>query len=219
MAQIIIDLGSGNTCKNDWDYAKRMIDEIDKIDTRKHEVILKWQLFEKAGGNVPLDWYIFNKAYRYAGVLGYKTTASVFDKSSLIYLLEYDVPFIKIANNRDLDYLIGEIPRRIPVYVSNNDINIYSTLKGFGNCNILFCKSSYPASIVDYLELDYFTNKYDPDKKVREFFDGISDHTTDWQIFNEYNPNIYECHFKLEDSTGLDAGEFARTPRQLAEIL
>ena len=47
----------------------------------------------------------------------------------------------------------------------------------------------------------------------------ISDHTTDFQLYNKYKPKIYECHYKLEDSTGLDAGEFARTPEQLAEIL
>ena len=48
---------------------------------------------------------------------------------------------------------------------------------------------------------------------------GISDHTTDWKLYKKYKPWIYECHYKLEDSEGLDAGPFARTPKQLKEIL
>lgn len=207
MAQIILDLGSGNTSKNDWDYAKRMIDEIHAVNTGKHEVILKWQLFKKAGDNVPLDKEIFNKAYHYAETLGYQTTASVFDLESLETLLCYDIPFIKIANNRDLDYLIGEIPRRVPVYVSCHYIGDAQNIHKMGNCYSLFCCSMYPSIAADY------------DNMTKTWFDGISDHTTDWQVFNYHKPDIYECHFKLDDSTGLDAGDFARIPAQLSEIL
>jgi sialic acid synthase SpsE len=48
---------------------------------------------------------------------------------------------------------------------------------------------------------------------------GISDHTTDFTLWHKYHPSIIEWHFKLEDSTGLDAGSFARTPEMLEEIL
>jgi hypothetical protein len=47
----------------------------------------------------------------------------------------------------------------------------------------------------------------------------ISDHTTSWDLFNKYNPEIIEWHYKLSDSIGLDAGDFARTPEQLKEVL
>ncbi len=43
MSQIILDFGSGNTCHNDWTYAKRMIDELKAVDTGKHEIIIKWR--------------------------------------------------------------------------------------------------------------------------------------------------------------------------------
>jgi hypothetical protein len=38
-------------------------------------------------------------------------------------------------------------------------------------------------------------------------------------LFRKFEPEIIEMHYKLPDSTGLDAGPFARTPEQLAEIL
>ena len=118
MSEIILDFGSGNTCKNDKAYIKRMIDELCDIDNEKHEVIIKWQLFEKAGNNIPLDRDLFHFAYNYAGIMGYKTTASVFDEGSLSFLLKYDVPFIKIANNKKYYPLMDLIPFRIPIYTS-----------------------------------------------------------------------------------------------------
>ena len=45
--------------------------------------------------------------------------------------------------------------------------------------------------------------------------DGISDHTTNFDLFNKYQPKVYEFHFKLDGMTGLDAGDFARTPDQI----
>ncbi|MFA5715059.1 MAG: hypothetical protein WC998_04935, partial [Candidatus Paceibacterota bacterium] len=105
MSQIILDFGSGNTHKNNWDYLKRMIDELKAVDTGKHEIIIKHQLFKAAGDNLPLDPWVFDAAYDYAKKLGYKTTSSVFDLESLKFLLNYDIPFVKIANRRDLDWL------------------------------------------------------------------------------------------------------------------
>ena len=206
MAKIILDFGSGNTCKNNWDYTKQMLDELKAVDTGKHEIIIKWQLFKEAGDNIPLDKRIFDLAYVYAEKLGYKTTASIFDKESLEFLLQFDVPMIKIANNRSLDWLIGEIPRRIPVYVSGNknlaDIP-YHGLKSMA------CISKYPAEIEEY-EKYYFPHQI---KRA------VSDHTTNWDLFNKYKSEIIEVHYGLSDSTGLDAGLFMRTPAMLAEVL
>ena len=210
MTQIILDI-SANTHKNEWKYFKKMLDELKKIDTGKHEIIIKHQLFIKAGKNIPLDKEIFKKAYDYAKKLGYETTSSVFDKESLDFLLEFDVPFVKIANNRELDCLVGEIPRKIPVIISYGDVE---ELKVAKNDNIvrLLCVSEYPAALEKYEEafdLKYYTKcGY-----------GISDHTTNFDLFNKYKPDFLEIHYKLEDSTGLDAGEFAKTPTMLKEIL
>lgn len=211
----ILDMGSGNTCKNDINYMGKMVDAIAEIDP-KRKIILKWQLFRKAGDNTPLDRTNFEIMYHYSKELGYKTTASVFDKESLDFLLKFDIPFVKIAKRPDLYWLIGEVPRKIPVIVSYNptDVGFAKDENGFSN-NFMFkdkdicCISKYPCDITDY-EKDFC--KYDLQY-------GISDHTTDWNLFREYRPEeVYECHFKLKDSTGPDAGDFARTPEQIKEI-
>jgi len=212
MSKIILDFGSGNTCKNDWDYTKRMIDELKAVDTGKHEVIIKWQLFKEAGDNIPLHKSIFDLAYSYAMQLGYKTTSSVFDKESLDFLLQFDVPFIKIANNRKLDWLIGEIPRKFPIYISlGNDPDEPFNEKDIES---LLCVSEYPATI------EMYRKKFRSiDHLVKFEGYGISDHTTNFGLWYRYEPRIIEWHYGLEDSTGLDAGLFMRTPVMLAEVL
>jgi sialic acid synthase SpsE len=213
MAKIILDFGSGNTNKNDWDYTKRMIDELKAVDKGKHEVVIKWQLFKEAGKNIPLDRDLFTDAYLYAWSRGLPTTASVFDKASLDFLLQFDVPFVKIANNRNLDWLIGKVPRDIPVYVSyGNQKEIGKYLHRFNN-KILLCVSEYPATLEKYEERYPDLNHW----VACEY--GISDHTTNFDLWRKYFPQIVEWHYGLEDSTGLDAGPFVRTPTMLKEVL
>ena len=206
---IILDFGSGNTCKNDPDYIIRMVDELDAVDSRKHEVIIKWQLFDRqVGENEVLQAWAFSHAYNYAATKGYKTTASVFDKEALKFLLGFDIPFVKLANRHDLYWLAGEVPENIPVYYSVGDRFAEQDL-GEGQDELLYCVSKYPATVSDYE--DTFP--------AGGLCYAISDHTTDFTLYHKYKPSIYECHYKLNDSTGPDAGDFARTPSQLAEIL
>ena len=203
---IILDI-SANTHKNSMSYVKRMIDELVKVDSRKHEVVIKHQLFTEAGDNIPLQLSVFDYAYWYAEQQGYQTTASVFDTESLYFLLSYDIPFVKIANNMDLYYLAEKVPNDIPVIVSiGYPCGVTADIE---NKRELMCVSEYPAKAEQYEE------------RFGQFFlrDGISDHTTDFYLWHMYSPVIYECHYKLADSTGLDAGDFARTPDALSEIL
>ena len=208
MAKIILDAGSGNTCRNDYDYVSRMLDRLKEVDTGKHEVIIKWQLFKEAGDNITLKHNVFSWAYHYAKELGYKTTSSVFDKESLDFLLQFDPCFVKIANNRKLDWLIGEVPRKIPVYKS------ISKASEFSDDIDMLCVSKYPTTIEQYEKNFPSIGSY-----VKYSNCGVSDHTTNWDLFNKYKPEIIEVHYGLEDSTGLDAGPFMRTPAMLAEIL
>jgi sialic acid synthase SpsE len=226
MSEIILDFGSGNTAKNNKPYIKRMIDELKAVDTGKHTTVIKWQLFQEAGQNIPLTHMAFDYAYTYAKELGYKTTASVFDIDSLKFLLkhEYELPFVKIANRRDLDWIIGEVPRKVKIYISigSNDLvsdyanneYTYNEPQHYG-IYVLCCISKYPAKINEYLSTfqdDYMIN-------------GISDHTIGLGLFKHYYnrskewPLFFEKHYKLPDSTGLDAGPFASTPEELREIL
>ncbi|MFA6056288.1 MAG: N-acetylneuraminate synthase family protein [Thermodesulfovibrionales bacterium] len=228
MAKIILDAGSGNTCRNDWNYTKRMLDELKKVDSGKHEVIIKWQLFKEAGDNIPLDRTIFEMAYVYAQQLGYKTTSSVFDKESLDFLLQFDVPFVKIANRRELDWLIGKIPREIPIYVSVGSQDEYRLVDNGGeteyfgdNIIQLCCISSYPATLQEYEDKFLYKQLFLPENKWETGFlnNAVSDHTTDFELWHKYQPEIIEMHYGLPDSTGFDAGPFMRTPEMLREVL
>jgi sialic acid synthase SpsE len=231
MSTIILDLSSGNTCRNDKTIVKQMIDAIKAIDTGKHEIILKWQLSLNDGINVPLDHDVFDYAYKYGNEQGYKTTSSVADLESLKFLLEYDVPFVKLPNCRELDWLIGEVPRKIPVFVSvkeafpkppESHLLCGDGLKENeeGKIKLLCCISKYPANLEEYekkftRKSGYYGHQYDYDVVSN----AVSDHTIGLDLFKKYQPQIWEKHFKLPDSTGLDAGEFAIPPEELEEIL
>jgi len=218
MSIIILDFGSGNSCLNDKEIVKKMYDELKKVDTGKHIIICKWQLFLEAGNNIPLDRDVFDFAYEYGNELGYRVTSSVFDKDSLEFLLLYDVPFIKIANNRKLDWLIGEVPRKIPVYVSVGGHSEYSTYRNIlsSNDKVLLCNSKYPSTLDDYEKWFYLKNNGDMSYRYEMTF---SDHTANFGLWYRYQPEIVEWHYGLEDSTGLDAGPFMRTPTMLKEVL
>lgn len=205
MAEIILDMGSGNTCQNDDERVRRMIDAVDAVDTGKHHVILKWQLFKSAPPNIPLAPEVFDFAYRYADGLGYETTASVFDLMSLDFLSDYSVPFVKIACRPDLYFLYEYIQPGISVYTSTDR----RERKDVPGNKILSCIRKYPAKVDDY---------------VRGFEMGqlmyISDHTVGWGLFNEWNPLIIEKHFTIDrDPENPDAGPFAVMPEQLMEVL
>ena len=201
---IILDFGSGNTCRNDYQYVRRMITELARLESTK-DVIIKWQLFQSAPPNQRLSWHVFERAYIYANLLGYQTTASVFDKKSLDFLLSFDVPFVKIANSGASKSV--DCPIKTITSVDTAKDIIYTTEEPYKD-DLMFVVSEYPAKKEDYIERFGDLLQY-----------GISDHTEDFELYHTYQPKVYECHSKLEDSKGLDAGTFARTPAQLAEIL
>lgn len=208
MSQIILDFGSGNNCLNDKKIIKKMYDELKAIDNKKHSIVCKWQLFKRAGKNVPLLPENFDFAYKYGTNLGYNVTSSVFDKPSLDLLLKYNPCFIKIANRRDLDWLIGEIPRKTEIYISYSERS-HIICKRISNVKYMACISNYPATNEDYeKKFDSYSLKF-----------AISDHTIGTELYKKYQPMIWEKHYKLNDSTGLDAGEFSITPEQLKEVL
>ncbi len=201
---IIIDMGSANTCLNDWETIKQMITAIASIDRHKNgDVILKWQLFEKSGENIPLQRSLFAKAREMAWGFGYETTASVFDIVSLDFLLKFDIPFIKIANHKKSIEMLSRIPDGIRVIRSVGDSD------SFGE-DCMACVSKYPAKKLEYEKIF----------KEEQLKKGISDHTTNWELYNKYQPEIYERHFVLKHSReNLDGGLFSATPEQWKEIL
>ena len=201
MRVIILDMGSGNTCHNDRRIVERMIREIAQFYTDK-VVVLKWQLFKDAPPNIPLDHECFRYAYDLAWKLGYTTTSSVFDLDSMRFLMQFDVPFVKIACRPDL-YELAQYSTK-PVYVSTAQ----SGLNLPGEVH-LACVRKYPASLAEY------EKAFTPQDLLR-----VSDHTVGWDLYYKYRPEIIEKHYvheRVPDNP--DAGPFAVTPDQLGEVL
>lgn len=202
MSTFILDMGSGNSAKNDPKIIMAMIDAIEKVDTAQHEVILKWQLFKEALPNRPLSHEAFQFAYDYASRFGFETTSSVFDIESMRFLMGFDVPFVKIACRPEL-YELAQYST-VPVYVSTA-----GSLVDIPDATVMACVPKYPATIAEY------ENHFTVDElKI------VSDHTIGWNLYRKYNCDIIEKHFCLErDDYNPDSGMFAVTPDQLAEVL
>ena len=198
---VILDMGSGNTCQNDIDKVKDMIDAVAESGI---DAVLKWQLFLDAPPNTPLKRDVFRYAYEYAAEKSLKTTASFFDVDSMNFLLSFDVPFVKIANRtslRPMAALMGSVP----IFVSYQSSN---KIKG-GRVKPMCCVSRYPADVADYERL------FKPEHLVK----GISDHTVGLELYHKYQPERWEKHFVLErDKKNPDAGPFAITPKELEEL-
>jgi hypothetical protein len=217
MSVIIIDFGSGETCQNNKDIVKRMIDGFIEVDSHKHEIYFKWQLFSQVPAPVPpLEHDVYSYAVQYALKHDYLTGASVFDEIQLEYLLRfrgYCLPFIKIACRPDKYRLLDKMPHEVPLYVSVENGLWVEFLRRmwperFDWIRPMYCVPEYPANQDTYERIFGGCLHY-----------GISDHSPNLRLFEDWTPLYYERHFKLPDSTGLDAGVHASTPEQLKAIL
>lgn len=201
MSQFIIEMGSGNTCRNDIGKVREMVDAVVAADTGRHEVVCKWQLFENEPPNEPMLWRTFAYAYGYAAELGYQTTASVFDVTSADFLASFDTPFIKIANRPKLWKLAREIE-------GLKYISVHGEAPKIDDAVFMHCVSKYPADAADYQQSNIIGHY------------AVSDHTVGWGLYWDWRPAIIEKHFVLDhDDDNPDGGLFAVTPSQLAEVL
>ena len=206
---IILDFGSGETCKNDKTYVEAMIEGLAEVDSHSQEVYIKWQLFDETLGLEPLKWSVYLHAVEYAQKYDYSTFASVFDVKQLDFLLTTTPPFVKIAARPKLYWLIKKIPWPMPIILSVPDKLGWNHYHGTENITeTLCCIAQYPARVEDYF------NEYGD-----HLADAVSDHTTDFTLYHRYKPRVWERHFCLPDSTGPDAGAFVVRPADLREIL
>ena len=208
---IILDMGSGETCWNNRDDVRDMIKAVDDNDPREVEIILKWQLFR--GGEFShlkaLHPGVFAYAYDYARQLGYATTASVFDESSVRFLQSFTVPFVKIA--------CVENCRKYRFHVDGYwiDPSVMSFAGGSDTVstkNALCCVREYPAKLGHYEA--QFT-----EEQLEAGISDHTDHTKGMDLIEIYRPKLYETHFCLESQTGPDTGPFALRPNQLRDML
>jgi len=201
---IILDLGNGSVCKNRKDYIKETIDAIADIDVER-ECILKWQLFIGMDGKRAMRRELFEWAYQYAAELDFKTTASFFDYDSYMFLLSYQVPFIKVANQAFLRRGLDATFQECLISVPNNILFEMYAMKNF---QVMCCVSKYPAKNDDY---GIFKDGY-----LRV---GISDHTDNIELFRRYRPKIYEKHFCLDHVTQPEPRVYCLRPEGLKELL
>jgi len=214
---IILDMGSGETCKNDPYQVRAMIDAVDDADNREVEIILKWQLFR--GGEFAhlraLHPGVFALAYDYARSKGYATTASVFDAESLDFLTGFRIPFVKYAclpSDRlplglDAGYWEGQRVMSYRNTEHENEIKLHAPTP-----HRLACVREYPAKNLSYALA--FT-----EEQLRRGISDHTDHTLGMQLLMRYRPELYETHFCLDWQDGPDTGPFALRPEQLRDML
>jgi sialic acid synthase SpsE len=204
MQRIVVEFGSGNTCKNDRGRIREMIDAVDSLDGQQREIVFKWQLFKSAPPNVPMTHEAFVFAWQYAWGRGYKTTASVFDTESLDFLLRFDVPFIKIACRPQLYELAKNI--RVPVYMSFSDMVSASNYE----VTPMACVPEYPATL----------EEYERRFSAADLQRAVSDHSPGWDLFWKWRPGIIEKHVvDFREDGNPDAGPFAVTIDELSEVI
>lgn len=199
---IILDFGSGNTCRNQNSEIRDMIAGLADVDTQRQSII-KWQLFDEGEPQcLRLTPEAFSFAYRHAERRGFRTTASVFDLPSLKFLLKWDIPFVKLSNRKYLRHLSRYVPRGLPIvwsYPIGEQMPSEATSIDLG----MFCVSQYPAQVSAY--------EFAHDNLSL----GVSDHTEGMELWERYHPMVYEKHYRLPDSTGPDALPLAATPEDL----
>ena len=202
---LIIDMGAGDATKNSVFYVEKLISSVPQGD-----IVLKFQLFEDIPGLTPLKPEVFYHAWWFASKFGFKVTASVFDEESIHRLTLMQVPFVKIACNTDWYPLIDQIPAGIPVIVSiDSQVQLMAVASEHMDkpLQYLSCVPKYPAT-----EEDYVGNF--PAYMLKK---GISDHTTDLELFKTYRPRVYERHYAIDD-IGPDY-EHAIGPEEVEECL
>lgn len=204
---LIADIGSCHMGK--LTYAKEAID----IAIDSGVDVLKFQLFPDthqftSTGNIPLDIDIFQKAYEYAEGKNFKITASVFSQEALNTILEYDVPFVKLAySQRKQGWWIKQIATAgKKLMVSCDFLEAPEHRDSFR----LMCISSYP--VLYKVSFDH----------MFPWFDGFSSHCLGIEQDKNavrWGAKIIEKHMTLDHSdVNCPDNLFALKPKQMGEL-
>ncbi|MBE6508522.1 MAG: pseudaminic acid synthase [Methanobrevibacter sp.] len=181
------------------------------------------KLYEDA--YMPWDWQ--PKLKKIAQNLGLIVFSSPFDKTSVDFLEDMDVPAYKIASFEITDIPLIEYvaSKGKPIIISTGiasfeDIELaVKTCLDVGNDEIalLKCTSSYPAPL-DEINLNTI-----PD--IKEKFDvvvGLSDHTLGGEVSTAsiaLGSNIIEKHFILDRDMGGSDSEFSMEPHEFKQMV
>lgn len=181
------------------------------------------ELYEDA--YMPWDWQ--PKLKKIAEDLGLIVFSSPFDKTSVDFLENMDVPAYKIASFEITDIPLIEYVAKIgkPIIISTGiasleDIELaVETCLDTGNDNIalLKCTSSYPAPLeeINLNTIPDIENKFD-------VVVGLSDHTLGGEVSTAavaLGANIIEKHFILDRNMGGPDSEFSMEPQEFKEMV
>ena len=180
-------------------------------------------LYEKA--YMPWDWQ--PKLKKIAEDLGLIVFSSPFDKTSVDFLEDIDVPAYKIASFEITDIPLIEYVAKIgkPIIISTgiatmDDINLaIKTCLDVGNDKIalLKCTSSYPAPLeeINLNTISDMKNRFD-------VVVGLSDHTLGGDVSIAavaLGAKIIEKHFILDRNMGGPDSEFSMEPQEFKEMV
>ena len=214
MTQVILDI-SANTHRNCVGKLDDLLDAIPRDHI--HEIVVKtqlWSPYAPQGDNLRCEISQLTALISHANHRGFGASTSVFDYGaiSMIRGCIDQMAFIKIACRPCLRWLADHImPCSMPIYMSydiRTESDAGTHMPGVKN---LACVPLYPAPVEAYKG----HGQYVSDHTVgREIWDSL-DHGPGAEV-----PAIYECHYVLEHSVdNPDAGAFAKTPDELAEML
>ena len=156
---------------------------------------------------IEFDKSTYDKIDRYCKEINMPWTASVWDKDSLEFLMQYDVPFIKIPSAllTDTELLKKTAEYHKPIVISNGmsyEKDVEAAVEILKDCplSILCCNSTYPTLNYNELDLDlipFYKQKY-PFAKI-----GYSGHEVDILpsiVAYAMGAEIIERHITLDRS-------------------
>lgn len=177
-----------------------------------------YSLYKKA--YTPWEWQ--PKLKNYAESLGLICFSSPFDKTSVDFLEEMDVPAYKVASFEITDIPLIEYiaSKGKPVIISTgiadlDDINLaINTCKKMNNEQIILlkCTSAYPAPLeeINLLTIPDMKDKFD-------YIIGLSDHTLGISVpiaSIALGAKVIEKHFILDKKLGGPDSEFSLEPQE-----
>jgi pseudaminic acid synthase len=173
----------------------------------------------------PWDWH--RELQQYARELGLIFFSTPFDKSSVDFLEELDVPLYKISSFEIMDTPLIEYvaSKNKPVIISTGIASLSDIDEAVRSCHkmnnynvvLLKCTSEYPAKIQD-MNLLTIPN-------LRDTFNvdvGLSDHTlghTSAIVSVSLGARIIEKHFILDKAIGGPDSSFSLDPQQFKQLV
>lgn len=193
----------------------------------KQGTVWDGQILHELYDDAYMPWEWQPKLKKVAEDLGLIVFSSPFDKTSVDFLEDMDVPAYKIASFEitDIPLIKYVASKGKPIIISTGiasleDIELaVKTCHDVGNDDIslLKCTSSYPAPL-DEINLNTI-----PDIKERfNVIVGLSDHTLGCEVSTAavaLGANIIEKHFILDRNMGGPDSEFSMEPQEFKEMV